>query len=318
MNVLVTGGWGFIGMYVTQQLIEKGHEVVIFDPLAKPPAGTEKNFEGAQGFRGDLLNQLSLFEAVEKHHIDRIIHLAAFRNVDSQINPYRAFKLNCEGTLNCFEVARVCGLDRVVFASSSAASGTVRDYEKYGINISDGTIKDDDIVYRPRNVYGITKEFDEQMAVQYCDRYDMNIIGVRLSLIYGAGKKAGSATSIWNDMIEKSITGEPLDVPLTGNRYTINYGKDAAKAAVCAALAENPENGTYNTSGWLTDNEDFVGHIRNVLPKCNIRLIKKEVDPKALGVSGFDCTLAKTAIGFEPSYTLEQGIEDHARMVTEK
>ena len=57
MKILITGGFGFIGMYVSQKLLELGHEVFIFDTLPTPPSGLEEAFKGVSFFRGDLLNQ---------------------------------------------------------------------------------------------------------------------------------------------------------------------------------------------------------------------------------------------------------------------
>lgn len=311
MKVLITGGLGFIGMYMAKRLVSLGHEVVTFDPLPGPPAGLEKMFTGTEHFRGDLLSQLSLFEAVSKHKIDRIVHLAALRNLDCQKNPYLAFQLNCEGTINCFEAARVFGLERVVFASTSATVGSYEFYETIGINSLP-----DDLIHRPINVYGVTKAFDEMMAKEYSNQYGLNIVGVRLALIYGAGKKAGSKTSGWNDLIEQSYHGVPMTVSRLGDLpVSINYAKDSAEASVCAVTAENPPSNTYNCTGHIVTSTEFCDTIKCVLPQANITMINDEQRPNTLGK--FETENALKYLNYQPKYSLAEGIEDHIKSVFE-
>jgi len=315
MRILITGGYGFIGMYATERLIKLGHDVFIFDTLPAPPAGMEKNFEGANAIKGDLLNPISLIEAIEKNKIDRIIHLAALRNNDSQRFPYSAFKLNCEGTVNCFEAARICGIRRVTYASTVAALGKYEFFRKLGIDIDSLS---EEVPCKPSNVYGVTKLFCEMIGEQYCNLYDMNIIGVRLPIIFGAGKKGGSRSSFYNELIEKSVDGEPASVTANcSEKFNIQYVKDSAKAVVCGCLADPEQKGVFNTGGSIVTMEEYVQAIRKVLPKSNITLID---DPN---ISMVDDTciislLAAEKIGYKPDFTLEMGIEDHARTISEK
>ena len=310
MRVLITGGLGFIGIYAANRLLSLGHDVVTFDTLAAPPPEAADLLKGAGHFRGDLLNQISLFEAVKKHKIDRIMHLAALRNLDSQRNPYLAFRLNCEGTVNCYEAARVFGLERVVFASTSATVGPQDFYEPLGIY----ELPDDPPV-RPINVYGVTKAFDEMMGQEYSSVYGLNIVGVRLALIYGPGKKAGSKTSGWNDLIECSINGEPITQSrLSDRKVSINYAKDSSEAAVCAITATNPPSGTYNCTGHCVTAAEFCDAVRRVIPKANITLVDDGAKPATFG--RYDTRRARERLGYEPVYSLEQGIEDHVKIVS--
>jgi len=310
MKILITGGFGFIGMYVSQKLLELGHEVFIFDTLPAPPSGLEEAFKGVSFFRGDLLNQLSLVEAVEKNKIDRIIHMAALRNNDSQKNPYMAFKLNCEGTINCFEIARIYGIKRVIFPSSVAVFGKYEFYRKLGYDLYS---LPDDVPCKPTNVYGVTKLFDEMMSLQYNKLYDLNIIGVRLPIIFGAGKKGESRTSSFNDMIEKSAQGKPVTVSAApGEKFSIQYVKDSGKAVVCGCLADIDKKGIYNAGGAVVTMWEYAKAIKSVLPKADIT-VKEDPDAAILVDTCLDNSLAMKEIGYCPDFTLEQGIEDHSK-----
>jgi nucleoside-diphosphate-sugar epimerase len=307
LKVLITGGLGFIGTYAANRLVSLGHQVVTFDTLAGPLPESAELLKGTEHFRGDLLNQLSLFEAIKKHKIDKIMHLAALRNVDSQRNPYLAFRLNCEGTVNCYEAARVFGLERVVFASTSATVGSYEYYESLGVSELP-----DDLPSRPVNVYGVTKAFDEMMGKEYSKIYGLSVIGVRLALIYGPGKKAGSKTSGWNDLIEGSVKGEPMKQSRLGDKkISITYAKDASEAAVCAILAENPPSGTYNCTGHGVTAAEYCDAIRHVIPKADITMVDDDARPATMGV--FDTRGAREHLGYASIFSLLQGIEDHVK-----
>ncbi|NLM14477.1 MAG: NAD(P)-dependent oxidoreductase [Clostridiaceae bacterium] len=308
MKILITGGYGFIGMYSTQRLLSLGHEVFVFDVLSKPPSDLAANFSGATAIKGDLLNPLSLIEAIKKYEIERIIHLAALRNNDSKKFPFSAFKLNCEGTMNCFEAARICGIKRVCFASSVAVLGKFELFRRHGYNIDS---LPDDVPCSPTNVYGVTKRFCEMMSEQYNNLYDMKIIGVRLPIIFGAGKKSGSRSSYYNELIEKSSIGEAISVrAVVDEKFNIQYVKDSAQAVVCGCLASEEVSGIFNTGGVVLSMADYVKAIRTIYPRSQITIID---DPNATTVDDtcIDSRLAAEVLGFEPEFTLEQGIKDH-------
>lgn len=236
--------------------------------------------------------------------------MVALRNIDSQKNPYAAFKLNCEGTINCYEVARICDIEKVVFPSSVAVLGKFEFFKKIGYNIYS---LPDDVPCSPTSVYGVTKLFNEMMSLQYNKRYGISIIGVRLPIIFGAGKKAGSKTSYFNDMIEKSAEGKPVTVgAVSGQKFSIQYVKDSAKAVVCGCLADFNKSGIYNTGGTIVTMWEYAQAIKNVFPKADITI--KE-DPKAALVNDtcVDNSLAMKEIGYSPDFTLEEGIEDHVK-----
>jgi nucleoside-diphosphate-sugar epimerase len=311
MNILVTGGYGFIGMYLTKQLAEDGHNVFIYDLIGIPPEG----FDHAKQIRGDLLDQRALFEAVYTNKIDRIVNLAALRNNDSQRLPYQAYKVNCEGFLNCLEAARVFGLSRVVYASTVAVLGDFSYYRDNGY--------DEDRIYQlpeqcakyPTNVYGVTKLLNEQIGAQYANIYGLSVIGARLPLIFGAGKKSGSKTSTFNDMIISSMQGDPITVNLRPDKFNIIYVKDAAYGLYRATVAGDPEPGIYNICGATVDHYEYAAAITEVLPKADITI--QDTGSAAVPVNTcMDPAAASAQIGYKPQYSLKEGILDYADMVS--
>lgn len=314
MKILITGGCGFIGMYVTQKLIKDGHDVFIIDTVSQFPEDYINFFKGSVLITGDLLNQIYLFEIIKKYKIDRIIHLAATRNWLSQEYPYIAFNINCLGTINCFEVARICDIERVAFATTVGIFGSNELYENLGLdsnNLLDNTFGE------PFNVYGVNKLSNELMARQYVSRFGVSLVGFRLPLIFGPGKKSGSKTSRYNDLIEKSYFGEPISISANINQnFNMQYIKDSAKAAVCACLANNPKNVIYNTGGYILNICDYVEAIKKIIPGAKINIIEEpETD---ICDTCINSDLAKKEINYFPDFTIETGIEDHIKTISDK
>ncbi len=311
MRILVTGGHGFIGMYVTSQLIQNGHNVVILDNTGSPPKGFESLCRGSKAIVGDVLDKFTLFEVARENRIQRVIHLAATRNWYSQEHPYTAFNVNCASTLNLFEVARLCEIERIAFASTVGVFGSSDLYARLGVDpldLPEGTLG------APFNVYGVTKLFDELMAIQYAARYSLSIVGFRLPLIFGPGKKAGSKTSRYNDLIERAYAGRPVTINAKSDQqFNLQYVRDSAKAAVCSCLAAKPGHVIYNTGGYRLDVREYIRLIRQIIPKAEISLIEEEGTD--ICDTCINSDLAKKEIGYWPDYTIAEGIADHIRTI---
>jgi UDP-glucose 4-epimerase len=310
MNILITGGYGFIGKYLTDQLIAEGHRVFIYDSMPTAPDG----FADTTNIRGDLLNQSTLFDAIYSNKIDRLVNLAALRNNDSQKFPYTAFRVNCEGFVNCLEAARVFGLERVVYASSVAVLGNFDYYRQNGYDQDRLYALPEFCAKYPTNVYGATKLFNEQLGEQYSKIYGLRVLGARLPLIFGTGKKSGSKTGVFNEMIRQSYEGKPMSVDLRPDKFNLIYVKDAAHGLYCCAMKEEAKSGVYNICGATTDMYEYANAIKGVLPQAMLTI--KTLDAPAAPVNTcMDPSIAKTEIGYEPQFDLASGIRDYAKMM---
>jgi len=123
-KVLVTGGAGFIGYYIVEELVKKGYEAVVFDMSL--PGGEvkwlyEKFNAEVQFYRGDVSELSSLMKVAMENKVDAIIHGAALTDVELLENaPLQSLKINTIGTVNALEVARLLELERIVTLSSIA------------------------------------------------------------------------------------------------------------------------------------------------------------------------------------------------------
>jgi len=312
MDVLITGGTGFVGAYVAEGLLEKGANIMILDAFPDPDV-VKRLSSHAEIIPGSILDQEKLLDIIRKKRVENIIHLASLRNTDSQERPVDAFYLNCQGTLNVLEAGRKAGLRRVVFASSVAVCGNCDFYRALGL---DPFYLDEDAPTNPGNFYGATKLFNEQMGVQYKDIFDLDSIGIRLTIIIGPGKKTGSQTSELNDIIEKPILGQPVRIR-TFNDQVINliHVRDSAQALIKATYSPATKWRIFNVGGQNVTIREIAAEMKNQVPGANIELIESREERKAASAVNID--RARSGLGYGPQFPLPKAIEDYMNVMAQ-
>lgn len=308
MKILITGGTGFIGSHLAKQLLAEKHDVILLDAFPNTDllgGGAER----VELVKGDLFDLDGLKALTRKWEPDVIVHLAAFRNTESQEKPYGAFKLNCEGTMNVLEAARENQVKRMVYASSVAVYGAPDYYRRLGFDPHRLT---EDAPPNPHNVYGVTKLCAEGMAIQYREIYGLQSIGLRLPIILGPGKKLGSKTSLFNDVIEAPLKGEAAEIDSFGDQVlNLMYVKDAAHALARAALAKAPGHLVYNAGGSLCRTRDLVESVKKALP--NARLKVRDTQKERSVTSGIDSELASAELDYRPRFSIEEAVKDYRK-----
>ena len=312
MKVLITGGTGFIGTHLAKELLTEKHDIYLLDAYPNTDLLGD-DVDKVEVIKGDLLDPDGLKDIINRQGPDVIVHLAAFRNTESQQKPYGAFRLNCEGTVNVFEAARENRVARVVYASTVAVYGAPDYYRKLGFDPYRLT---EDAPPNPHNVYGVTKLFNEGMAAQYRGVYGLNSIGLRLPIILGPGKKLGSKTSVFNDVIESPLRGKSAEIESYGDQVVnLMYVRDAAHALARATLAEAPNHLVYNAGGNLCRSRDLVEAVRQVLPHARLQV--RDTEKERSVCSGIDSALAAAELDYRPQFSLEEAVRDYQRELSE-
>lgn len=172
-TVLITGGAGYIGSHTAKQLIQQGYRVISYDNLV---SGNERFAIGDEFIEGDIGNQILLRKVFEKHQPDSIIHFAAHCRVgESVTNPRKYYDNNVAKGLSLLEVARDFHTDRFIFSSSAAIYGDPKN-----LPITEQAPK------KPKNPYGRTKWFFENVLKDYTKAYNLTACSLRYFNAAGA------------------------------------------------------------------------------------------------------------------------------------
>ncbi len=180
MNILVTGGAGYIGSTVAQQLLDAGHRVTVYDNLS---SGHRAAVPAAAAFvRGDTLDRAALDAVLGSAAFDAILHFAAFIEAgESMREPGRFFRNNVTGALTVVDAAIAHGVSRFVFSSTAGVYAS-----------KDGPLVEDDLV-GPSSVYGATKYMVEQALEWYHRIHGLRVAVLRYFNAAGAAGARGEA-----------------------------------------------------------------------------------------------------------------------------
>ena len=185
MSTLILGGTGSIGRRLVPLLAQRGEEVVCMD-LNPATASYGQLGDRVRIVRGDVTQFDDVMAIDVAAKSSRVVNLAHF--LGSEHAPHVATKLNIVGMDNCFEAARLCGVNRVVFASSLAVSGEQHFY-------GDRIVTEDD--FRHGHVqYAMHKIFNEWQAQDYREKYGMEITAIRPANVTGPDKIVGSVDHV--------------------------------------------------------------------------------------------------------------------------
>lgn len=215
MNVLVTGGAGFIGSHVCEALLNDRHEVTCLDNFNDfyDPAIKHLNIQNCvlqPSFKlviGDILDREGLDQLFKHNRFDMVIHLAAMAGVRPSIAaPLLYQKVNVEGTVNLLEVMRKFSVKKLIMASSSSVYGNNK-------KIPYAETDNVDCAISP---YAATKKACEVLAYTYYHLFQIETFCLRFFTVYGPRQRPEMAIHYFTRMIDR---GEPINVFGDGNTF---------------------------------------------------------------------------------------------------
>lgn len=209
MRILVTGGAGYIGSVVTEELLKDGHEAVVYDSLYKGHRGAV--VEGAEFVEADLMDGARLRRALAENRIDAVIHMAADSLVGESVqNPAKYYRNNVVAGLALLDAMLDEGVRRIVFSSTAATYG---EPAKQPIEETDPT--------NPTNTYGETKLAFERAMRWYDSAYHLRYASLRYFNAAGATRRCGE----WHDP-ETHLIPIVLQVAAGRREFVEIYGDD--------------------------------------------------------------------------------------------
>lgn len=303
MRWLVTGGTGFIGRYLVEELAGRGDSVVVYDVTPPKPGFLPEGFVFCQG---DILDRSRLEEVIKTNEVSGIVHLAFLLLSETKTMPYKSVQVNCGGMLNVLEASVKSGVRRVIWASSVQVYGAEEVYG-YGRWVDEGVLR------RPESLYGSCKVFCEDLAEFYSKEFGLATVGLRFSTVYGHGRASGSNTYL-SDAITRAASGLDATLPYADHVYNLLYVKDAARAiVVCMDKPQWPSR-IYNIcASELVTVQQIADALQAIVPE-----VKISTTPGKMGVRATPCTSplrAERELGFVPGYPLVRALADYVSEV---
>jgi nucleoside-diphosphate-sugar epimerase len=257
---LVTGSSGFLGSWVTRELLARQARFVLFDrdpDLRRLDQLVPERPRDLRVVTGDITGVETLKRVIGEHQVNRIIHLAALQIPACRTNPLEGASVNVLGTLAVFEAARQSGAIRqLVYASSAAVIGPEDRY-------APGIVANDAPLY-PATHYGVFKQCNEGNAGVYFREHSLSSIGLRPWTCYGAGRDEG-VTADATRAIKAAFCGRPFTIRY-GGRNALQYARDVAAIFVDCALLDRPLARAFNLRGRVVAMTEFIAEIEILLP----------------------------------------------------
>ncbi len=307
MNILVTGGAGYIGSGLTQLLLEKGHRVRVLDNFSR---GGESllavwSHPCFELVCGDLRETGTVAQAVSG--MDAVVHLAAIVGDPACARqPDLARAINLDASLQLIEECRRARVERLVFASTCSNYGKMADPEAF---------VDEDSELRPLSLYAETKVAVERALLETGIAGAMCVTPLRLATVYGISPRLRFDLTV-NEFTLELLTRNRLVV--FGEQFWRPYihARDvaAAIALVLDAPVERVNRRVFNV-GATAENfrkQQIVEMILPYAPNAVIEYVHKQEDPRDYRVS-FE--RIKRELNFSPSRTVKDGIAEIARLI---
>ena len=296
-KVLVTGGAGFIGSNLVDELIKKGDRVIIIDDLS---TGKKENINPEAEFHKldarDLKKIKPLFSGV-----DYVFHLAAFSNVQFSIdNPNESNDANLNTTLNVLVAARDAGVKKVVYSASAAAYGNQKQEQWHESMQAD--------LLSP---YGLQKYVGELYCSLFSKLYNLPTVGLRYFNVYGKRQRLeGAYAPVVGIFVKKRLEGKPMIVFGDG-KQTRDFVSvtDVVRANILAAESDKAGAGEVINIG--SGKSYSINKLVKMVGGPTVKMPPRIEVKKSLA----DNLLAKKLLGWKPTVELPEWLEEYKKEV---
>jgi UDP-glucose 4-epimerase len=298
MKYAVTGGAGFIGSNLVDQLINDGHEVVIIDNLS---TGKDTNINKSAEFCLADISHDSYKDKILKSlkGCDCIFHLAALARVQPSIeNPHEFNKVNVNGTLNILSWSKDAGIKRFVYSASSSAYGNAKIFPTPENHPTD-----------PLSPYGLQKLIGEQYCRVFSICYGIETVCLRYFNVFGERQSLeGAYCLVMGIFVNQRLNGKPMTIVGNGDqKRDFTYVGDVVRANILASQSDKVGGGEIINIGngdnrSINQLADLIGGPREH--------IEARLEPQ---LTLADNKKAKELLGWEPTVSIEDWIPKYKK-----
>ncbi len=296
---LVTGGAGFIGSNIAEELVKRREKVKILDNFSSGKREHIKNFiHKIEVIKGDIRDVSVLRRAMKGATF--VLHQAALRSVPKSVdNPQETNEVNVTGTLNVLITAKNAGVQRLVYASSSSVYG-------------DGKIfpQKERFVPSPISPYAVSKLAGENYCVMFTETYGLETISLRYFNVFGPRQDPESMYSaVIPKFMEFAKLNKPLEIHWDGNQSRdFTYVQNVVNVNIDAALSKKGVGKFYNVANGKTIS---LLEIVSILESIVGYKLKKVFKPKRQGdvrKTWADISKIRKDLGYEPRVSFKEGL----------
>lgn len=309
MSILVTGGAGFIGSHLIEQLIDQSDSQIVcldnyndyYDPaLKRANVARFRDHRRVSVVDGDFCDDALVYQLMDRHAVGQVVHLGAYAGVRASVSrPMVYQQVNVGGTLSLLEAARARDLTRFLLVSSSTVYGT-------GAAVP---FQEDAPLGVPASPYGATKRAAELMGLTYHQLFGVPVVCLRPFSVYGPRLRPDLAMSIFTQKIDR---GQSL--PLYGDgsiRRDFTHIRDICSGLIAALTADG-----------VVGQEINLGHSHPIPMRSLIAMLEDALGKKAiidqrpgrdedLPITFANLDKAQRLLGYQPQVPLEQGIPEY-------
>jgi nucleoside-diphosphate-sugar epimerase len=298
-SYLVTGGAGFIGSHLAEELLRRGHQVRVADSLITGKRANLASIKAAEFLEGDLAELPFAAQAVAG--MDYVLHQAAIPSVPRSVeDPVTSNRANITATMNTLWAAKSAGVRRLVYAASSSAYGNTPTLPKH-----------EDMPTSPLSPYALQKLVGEQYCRLFTSLYGFETVSIRYFNVFGPRQDPGSPYSgVISQFAAALLAGRQPTIYGDGGQtrdftYVANVVDGVLRA--CEAPKAGGEVINVATAGRISLN-DLV-RVMNAIIGSNVQPVYKEPRAGDVRDSQADIAKAKALLGYIPTVSLEDGLK---------
>ena len=297
-HYLVTGGAGFIGSHLVEELIRRGEQVRVLDNLSSGKRRNLAHIPGVEFLEGDLVDPAACARATEG--VDYVLHQAAIPSVPRSVkDPVTSNRSNIDGTLNILVAARDAGVKRLVYAGSSSAYGDTPTQPKH-----------EEMPSNPLSPYALQKLVGEQYGQIFTRLYGLETVTIRYFNVFGPRQDPGSPYSGVISLFSTAVLEgrQPTIYGDGGQTRDFTYIANVVDGVLRACHAPEVAGEVINvaTGGRISLND--LLQVMNGLVGTALSPLYADARQGDVRDSQADITKARTRLGYTPLVSLEEGL----------
>jgi UDP-glucose 4-epimerase len=297
-SYLVTGGAGFIGSHLAEELVRRGHTVRVADNLITGKRRNVAHIPGVEFLEGDLADLPFATRAVDG--MEFVLHQAAIPSVPRSVNdPITSNRANIDATVNVLVAARDAGVKRLVFAGSSSEYGDAPTLPKH-----------EGMTPSPLSPYALQKAMGTQYSQMFTRLYGFETVVIRYFNVFGPRQDPGSPYSGVISLFSTALIEGRQPVIYGDGEQTrdFTYVANVVDGVLRACTAPKAAGEAINVACGTRISLNELLRVMNHVVGTNLQAIYKEARAGDVRDSQADITKAKTILGYTPTVSLEEGL----------